>query len=133
MAFKMNGWSAFTKLTETNPDGTKRSNPEDTPKNTKDMSASKQSSVWSDKATRLVEKRKKKKAEGKSTERVQKRINKELLKLKEKEGRSKYVAQKRAGKIPKKNKDNQDSMVKNDPVVTTKAESPLPKKHGYKK
>ena len=82
MAFKMNRWSAFTKPTETNPDGTDRSNPKDDLKNAKGLSNSKQSSVWSDKATRLVEKREKKKKKGKSTERVQKRINKELAKLK---------------------------------------------------
>ena len=108
MAFKMNGWSAFTKPTETNPDGTERSNPKDDPKNTKGMSTSKQSSVWSDKATRLVEKRGKKQKKGKSTERVQKKINKELSKLKMNEGKSKYKEQKRAGKIAKRNGQKQN-------------------------
>tara|TARA_Y100001963_G_scaffold60531_1_gene84563 strand:- start:54 stop:500 length:447 start_codon:yes stop_codon:yes gene_type:complete len=70
-----------------------------------------QSPVWSDKATRLVEKRERRQEQGKSTERVQKRINKHLAKLQKKadkkEKRAYRKADKRYHKDIKKGRFNQ--------------------------
>ena len=82
------GESAMTKTTETNPDGTKRSNPKD---DVRDQSGNTTDSpVWSKKASRLVEKRGKKLSKKKDTTRIQKKINKELDKLNREAGTGKY-------------------------------------------
>ena len=81
------------------------------------------SPVWSDKATKLVNKRKKRQEQDKSTKNVQKRINKEIEKLTKNEAyRDRSAAKKKRKEDRKKKRNKKTAATK--PSVTDSSQDP---------